>query len=167
MDLWRVAVRAFVAYVYLLVMTRASGKRVISQATPFDLMVSLIVGDLIDDALWAEVSMAKFGAAAGTIVLLELFVEMAAFRWRWFYRLVSGTPRVILRDGVEDRDALRREQLNEDDVAHLMRLDGFDDWSEIQLAIIERDHEASVIRCRGAEPATKADAEKARERRES
>lgn len=57
MDRGRIAVCALVAYVYLLVTTRASGKRVVSQATPFDLLVSLIIGDLIDAALWGEVSM--------------------------------------------------------------------------------------------------------------
>ncbi len=164
MDLWRIAVRALIAYAFLLTLTRASGKRVISQATPFDLLVSLIVGDLIDDLLWAEVSLAKFAVAAGTIALLELFVEMICFRSRWFLRLVNGTPREVIRDGCEDRDALRREQLNEGDLAHLMRLDGFEHWKDVHLAFMERDHEISVIRYRSAEPATKAEAEKAKER---
>ena len=157
MDLWRIAVRAILAYVFLLTLTRASGKRVISQATPFDLLVSLIVGDLLDDLLWAEVTVAKFAVGAGTIVVLELIVELISFRSRWFYRLVNGTPTTVIRDGVEDRDALRREQLNEDELAHLLRLDGFDDWSEIQRAFMERDHEVSVIRYPSAEPATKAE----------
>lgn len=163
MDLGRIAVRALIAYVYLLVTTRASGKRVVSQATPFDLLVSLILGDLIDDALWGEVSLAKLAAAAGTICLCDLIVKFAAHHSDAFLRLVDGHPTPVLRDGVEDRDALRREQLNEDDLAHLLRLQGVDDRKDVHLALVECDHELSVIRRPGAEPAQKKDAERVKE----
>jgi len=158
MELWRIAVRAVVAYFYLFAVTRASGKSTISQATPFDFIVSLIIGDVIDDALWAEVSIAKFGAAAGSIVLCDLAVKMAVFRSRTLFRLVNGDPRVVLRDGAEDRDALRSEQLNEDDLEHLLREKGIDRrrWKDIHRALMELDHELSVIPIPAAEPATKA-----------
>ena len=96
MDLWRIAVRAIVAYVYLNATARVSGKRVVSQSTPFDFVVALILGDLIDDALWAEVSMAKFGVAVSTIFLCDLFVKFVACRWDWFLHLVNDTPTVVL-----------------------------------------------------------------------
>lgn len=165
MDLGRIAVRVLVAYIYLLATTRASGKRVISQATPFDLLVSLIIGDLIDDAIWADVSIAKFGAAAGAIFLCDLAVKLVAQRWDAFHHLVNGSPVVVLRDGIEDRDALRGEQLNEQDLAHLLRLQGIDDWKDVHVAFVERDHEVSAIRQPGAEPAQKKDAPRVMELR--
>lgn len=160
MDLWRIAVRALAAYVYLLVTTRAGGKRVVGQATPFDFVVSLIVGDLVDDFFWAEVSMAKFGAAVGTIFFCDALVKLGAFHSTRFLHIVNGRPRVVLRDGTVDGDELRREQLNETDLAHLLRLDGIsrDKWNDVHLATLERDHETSVILTPGAEPATKQDA---------
>ena len=163
MDLGRIAVRAIVAYVYLLVMTRASGKRVIGQATPFDFVTALIVGDLIDDALWAEVSIAKFGAAAGSIFFCEAFVSLAALRWRRFHHLVNGTVRVVLRNGRADHDALRREQLSDADLDHLLRVDGIDKHSEVKIGAIEVDHELSVIRKPEEEPATRRDAKRVKE----
>jgi len=158
MELWRIAVRAVSAYLYLLVLTRTSGKSTVSQATPFDFVVSLILGDLIDDALWAEVSIAKFGVAAGSIVFCDLAVKLAAFRSRSFFRLVSGDPRVVLRDGIEDGAALSREQLNEGDLEHLLRLDSIDreHWQDVHVGMLELDHELSVILTPGAEPATKS-----------
>ncbi len=163
MDLWRIAVRVLIVYVYLLFTTRASGKRVVSQATPFDLVVSLIVGDLIDNALWAEVSVAQFSAAAGSILFADILVMMAAFRSPRFYRLVNGVPRVVLRNGRTDHDALRREQLNDDDLDHLLRLDGIDRRKDVKLATIELDHEAAAILRPEEEPATRADAERVKE----
>lgn len=163
MDLWRIAIRALVAYVYLMVTTRSSGKRVISQATPFDFVVSLIIGDLIDDLMWAEVSLPKFGAAVSSIFLCDAVVKIGAFHSTPFMHLVNGIPRVILRDGVKDQKALRREQLNELDLAHLLRLDGIDrdKWDDVHLGLLERDHQASVVLKPGAEPAKQKDARRA------
>ncbi len=158
MDLGRIAVRALVTYLYLLATTRTSGKRAVSQATPFDLLVSLIIGDLIDDAIWAEISMPRFAAAAGTIVACDLVVKFFAGRSDRFQHLVSGSPAAVLRDGVEDGHALRREQLNEGDLGHLLRLQGIDDWKDVHVAFVERDHEVSAIRQPGAEPAQQKDA---------
>ncbi len=165
MDLWRIAVRALAAYIYLAVTTRASGKRVISQATPFDFVVSLIVGDLIDDCIWAEVSVAKFGAAASSIFFCDAVVKLLSFHSPRFLHVVNGRPRVVLREGVEDRNELRKEQLNELDLEHLLRLDGLDrdKWKDARMAVLERDHETSLILTPGAEPATKQDAVRAME----
>lgn len=163
MDLWRIAVRALVAYLYLLLTTRASGKRVVGQATPFDLVVSLLIGDLVDDVLWGEVSVSKFGAAAASIFVCDAIVTMAAQRSAAFLRLVEGTPAVVVRDGQIDHRALASEQMSEVDLAHLLRLDGIDDRGEVHKAFVERDHELSVLRSRAAEPAQKQDAPRAAE----
>src|SRR5689334_1828900 len=157
MDVARIAVRCIGAFIYLLTMTRLSGKRVVSQATPFDFVVALIVGDCIDDALWAEVSMAKFAVGAGSIFVLDAIVKVVAFHWPAFHRFVNGTPTVVVRDGYELGDELRKEQLNEGDVAHLLRREGFDDWADVHLAVLDRDHEISVILKPEAEPLTKGD----------
>ena len=166
MDPWQIAVRALAAYVYLLVTTRASGKRVISQATPFDFVVALIVGDLIDDAIWAEVSMAKFAGAAASIFLCDAIVKISSFHSTRLLHLFNGVPRVMLRDGSEDRRALRREQLSEDDLEHLLRLDGIEreKWGDVHLAVLERDHETSLVLRPGAEPAQRQDAPYVKER---
>jgi uncharacterized membrane protein YcaP (DUF421 family) len=159
MDPWQIAVRALVAYIYLLATTRATGKRIVSQATPFDFVIALIIGDLIDDAIWAEVSMAKFGAAVAAIVFCDAVVRISAFHSTRVLHLVNGRPRLILRNGVKDGRELRREQLSEEDLQHLLRLDGIDrdKWGDVRLAVLERDHETSLILTPGAEPAQKKD----------
>jgi uncharacterized membrane protein YcaP (DUF421 family) len=156
-TLGRIAVRAIVAYIYLLVMTRCGGKRAVSQATPFDLLVALILGDLIDDALWAEVSMAKFAGGVGSVMLCDAITKLGAFHWLPFFHLVNGRPDVLLRDGREDRDELRGQQLNEQDLAHLLRQKDVTDRNDVHLGILEHGAELSVIRNPGQEPATKED----------
>jgi uncharacterized membrane protein YcaP (DUF421 family) len=157
MSLGQIAVRALVAYLYLLFIARISGKRVISQATPFDFIVALILGDLIDDALWAEVSIARFAGAVGSIMLCDALTKLGAFHSIGFFHLVNGWSHAVLRDGKEDGDELRRQQLNESDLAHLLRAKGIEDWNEVHIALLERGAELSVIRKPEHEPATKKD----------
>ena len=165
MDPLRIAVRAFAAYAFLLGLVRASGKRSIAQATPFDFLIALILGDLIDDAVWAEVSYSRFIVACGTLGLTDILIKIAAFHSPAFFRLVHGSPTLALCDGVEDRQALRREQMNQGDVEHLLRLDGIEKekWDEVRVAYLERDHAMSLLKKPENEPVQKKDAEALKE----
>jgi uncharacterized membrane protein YcaP (DUF421 family) len=80
MDPWRLAVRCLVTYFLLLVLVRVTGKRAVAHSRPVDLVVFLLIGDLIDDALWAEVPFSQFMVAASTIALTTLGLERAEAR---------------------------------------------------------------------------------------
>jgi uncharacterized membrane protein YcaP (DUF421 family) len=67
-----------VAYLFLLVLLRLAGKRSIRSGSPFDFVLALTIGDLIDDAVWAEVPVAQFVVAATTLVLTKLLMAWRA-----------------------------------------------------------------------------------------
>jgi uncharacterized membrane protein YcaP (DUF421 family) len=157
MDLVRIGIRALLAYLYLLIAARASGKRAVAEATPFDFVLALIMGDLIDDALWAEVSFAKFAAGTGALFVLDVMARMMESRSDAIYRLLNGQPSVLLANGRKKADGLRREQLNDDDLAHLLRREGIDRRSEVRLAVLELDSQLSVIKNHENEPLTSAE----------
>ena len=77
MDPFRIVIRVVFAYVVLLIMVRLSGKRLIRHASPFDFTLSLILGDMVDDLLWAEVDASVFVIAAGVLVLIHVSLELA------------------------------------------------------------------------------------------
>ena len=72
MDPFRVAVRCLIAYAFLLTLLRLAGKRTVRDGTAFEFVLALVVGDLIDDAIWAEVPVAQFAIAAATLTIAEL-----------------------------------------------------------------------------------------------
>jgi uncharacterized membrane protein YcaP (DUF421 family) len=61
---------------FLLTLLRLAGKRTIQQSRPFDLVLALVMGDLVDDAIWADVALAKFVVAAGMLVLTKLALTL-------------------------------------------------------------------------------------------
>jgi uncharacterized membrane protein YcaP (DUF421 family) len=80
MDPFRIGIRAALAYIFLLALLRLAGKATIYQGTPFDFVLALVLGDIVDDALWSEVPMAQFVVAATSLVLMKLAVS---FRTRY------------------------------------------------------------------------------------
>jgi uncharacterized membrane protein YcaP (DUF421 family) len=80
MDPLRIAVRAVFVFVVMLALVRASGKRTVKQGSPFDFTVALILGDMFDDAIWAEVPLSQFVAACVALVGMHVLMDMARFR---------------------------------------------------------------------------------------
>jgi uncharacterized membrane protein YcaP (DUF421 family) len=164
-ELERIALRVLFAYVLLHQLLRYAGKRAISSGqgagrpTGIDFLLTLIVGDLIDDLLWAEVPAAEFVAAAGTLVLLHVAVAGVRYATPVAWRLIEGAPRQVLRDGEPLRPAMRRERLNEKALAAMLRGTGLDRgrWGEVRAAYLENTGMLGVLRRPSAKPATRAD----------
>jgi uncharacterized membrane protein YcaP (DUF421 family) len=80
MDPLRIVVRVVFAYLVVLVFLRLTGKRAVKHASPFDFVVALILGDLIDDALWAEVNASTFVVASGALFFVHTAFALARYR---------------------------------------------------------------------------------------
>jgi uncharacterized membrane protein YcaP (DUF421 family) len=79
-DPLRIAVRALVGYVALLSLVRLSGKRTLKHGSAFSFTMALILGDMVDDLLWAEIGITQFVVASGTIVLMQTLADLTRFR---------------------------------------------------------------------------------------
>lgn len=80
MDPLRIAVRILLVYVVLRVFVRISGKRAVKHASPFDFTVSLIIGDMMDDAIWAEVGASAFAVGVGVLMITHIVFDYVRFR---------------------------------------------------------------------------------------
>ena len=78
MELEKIGIRAAAAFVVLLLLLRLSGKRSIAQGSMLDFVVALILGDLIDDAIWADVPMSQFVIGASSLLVLHLGAGVAS-----------------------------------------------------------------------------------------
>jgi uncharacterized membrane protein YcaP (DUF421 family) len=160
MELERIAVRAMIVYVILLGLIRVSGKRTLAQATPFDFVLTLILGDLIDDALWAEVPLARFVVAVVALTVTHVLVAWASSRSEALDRLIEGESTAVMEDGDPLRAGRRRERMSEKALACEVRHAGIDheDWPEVRAAHVECSGTVSVLRHEWARPAQKKDA---------
>lgn len=80
LDPLRLVVRVLIAYFVIFALLRLTGKTTVRHATPFDFVIALILGDLVDDALWAEVPMSVFLVASGSLFLVHFACDVARYR---------------------------------------------------------------------------------------
>jgi uncharacterized membrane protein YcaP (DUF421 family) len=174
MELARIAVRTVFAYLVLHQFFRHAGKRTVTSAgssgnrSGIDLMVALIVGDLIDDMLWAEVSAGQFVTAAGTLVLVHVALAYLRYRSHLVWRVAEGLPRRVLELGAPVPTGMRSERLNPKALASLLRMRGIDSgrWPEVRAAYVENNGPLSVLLAQWARPATRGDRHRVRGTRE-
>jgi uncharacterized membrane protein YcaP (DUF421 family) len=166
-----VAVRALVAYIFLLALLRVSGKRLLSEATGIQFVLAIMIGDLVDDAMFATVPFAQLIVAAGTLAVLQLTIAILAMLDLRVWRVIEGEPPLVLQNGIPRRDAMRHERMNRKEIASLLRLAGISAarWAEIKRARIEEEGILGVVFHDWAKPAQRNDAEwvRARMRRHS
>lgn len=84
--------RVVFAYVVLLTFVRLSAHRTIKHGPAFDFTVALIMGDLIDDAIWGEVAAAQFVVAAGVLFAVHTVCEVLRSRGRNSSSLFKVAP---------------------------------------------------------------------------
>ena len=80
MDPLRIITRVAVAYVVLLALMRLTGKRTVAHSSPFDFTVALIFGDLVDNAIWAEVAISQFLVAVTSLTMVHLVFDVWRYR---------------------------------------------------------------------------------------
>ena len=167
-ELLLTAARTVAVYLLVLVVIRALGKRTVGNFAAFDLLVALMIGEVVDEICYGDVSFLQ-----GTIVIVVVGGMHAGNAWlsargRGMDKLLEGEPTPIIRDGELLAAGMRKERMNVRDVMAHLRLRGIRDLREVRLAAVEDDGEISVLLQEWAEPAKRADVDRdaARQRKE-
>jgi uncharacterized membrane protein YcaP (DUF421 family) len=79
-DLLRIVVRIVFTWLALQTFVRVSGKRTVRQATPFDFTLSMVLGDMMDDFIWAEVAASQFVIAVAMLFTAQIAVSLLIYR---------------------------------------------------------------------------------------
>lgn len=140
-------VRASVVFWMLWLLLRASGKRELAEMTPFELILLMVMGDLIQQGVTQEdMSVTGAALAVSTMMLWTIALSYATFRWPRAGRVLESTPAIVVRHGVIDHRMLRLHRLRHDDVLDEARNAGIADLFEVRFAILEADGKLSFIR---------------------
>jgi uncharacterized membrane protein YcaP (DUF421 family) len=156
-ELLVTALRAGAVYALMLVVIRLSGKRAIGNFSAFDLLVALMLGEVVDEIIYGDVTFAQGAVAIVTVAALQYANSWMSYWDHGMDRILEGSPSVVVRNGRLERDGMRKERMNEKDVMAELRLRGVADVHEVKLATIENDGQVSVIREDWAEPLQKRD----------
>lgn len=162
------AARGLFVYVLMLIVIRILGKRTVGNFTAFDLLVALMLGEVVDEIIYGDVTMTQ-----GVVAILVIAAAKYVTAWLSYFdhginKWIEGQPREVVKHGKLQRDAMRHELVNDLEVYAALRLNGISDIREVKSATMEVDGQISVVREDWAEALQKGDvlseAQRAREK---
>ena len=156
-ELLLTAVRATFVYFYLLIIVRILGKREIGATSAFDLLVALMLGDVVDEVIYGDVTIAEGAVAMAVIGAWHIINAFASFKSKIIDKLTGAPPTVLIKEGHIQRNELARERLNEEELFAELRLNGIDDVKEVKQATLEPNGQVSVLKEEWAKPIQKQD----------
>lgn len=139
--------RGAAIYLVLFLLFRIFGKRTLSQVTPFDFVLLLVVGEATQQALLGEdFSVTQAFLVIATLLLLERGWDLLVWRYPKFRGVAESRPLVLMSDGKLDRGAMRRAQVTEDDILQAARTNhGLEGMSNIKHVVLETSRGLSII----------------------
>jgi uncharacterized membrane protein YcaP (DUF421 family) len=142
-----VVIRATVIFFALYLLVRLLGKRELAQLTPFELIVLVVTGDLIQQGVTHnDFSLAGAILAVATFAFWASVLSWVTYLSRRAELFLDGQPRVIVRDGRILRENLRHDRLTEAEIQSEMRLAGIAHVRDVAWAILERTGKMSFIK---------------------
>ena len=142
-----IVVRASIIFFFLLLLTRGMKKRSLTNMAPFEMLLLVTLGDIVQQGVTQE-DMSLTGAvlAVSTFAFWITVLTWATWRWRRVGKLVDGVPMVIVRDGVPIDEVLATERLPLDELHEAARQEGIADLAEVRFAILEPSGRISFIK---------------------
>ena len=143
----QISFRGVVVFVAALAIVRCGDRRFLSQKTAFDAVLGFILASMLARAV--NGTAAFFPTLGGGFVLVVLHRVLAYWsrRSHALGLLIKGRSDVIVRDGILDEMAARRNRLSEHDVLEDLRLNGnIAETRDVVLAVLERNGHISVVR---------------------
>jgi len=138
--------RATVIFIALYLLVRLMGKRELGQMTPFELIVLVVIGDLIQQGVTQnDFSLTGAIIAISTIAFWALVMSWLSYLSPWAEHLLEGEPRVVIRDGELLETNLRRNRLTRSEIESEMRLAGIARMEDVAWAILEPRGKISFI----------------------
>jgi len=144
MDL---VLRAAVGFFFVLFLTRVVGRRELSTLEPFDLIMLVMIGDLVQQGITQnDFSVTGLMLVAGTVTILTVAVSYGGFKFPWLRPLLEGDPVIVLQDGKPIERNLRRNRITVDELAAAARQqEGIGSLDEVEWAVLETSGAISFI----------------------
>jgi uncharacterized membrane protein YcaP (DUF421 family) len=141
-----IVIRAAAVFLLLFLITRVMGRRELGEMEPFDLILLVVLGDLIQQGVTqSDASFTGAVLAVATLTLLTVAVSYLSFRFRRLRPLLDGRPVMLIHDGVPIEANLRRERITLDELRSQARLQQIARLEDVRVAVLETGGQISFI----------------------
>lgn len=153
-----VLIRAVILYVVITFSLRLMGKRQLGELQPSELVVTILISNIaaipVEDS---SMPMIMGIVPILTLVCLDVIMSGIMMKSAKFRKLMIGSPRVIISEGMILQREMRRLRYTVDDLVEAMREQQIFDITEIHYAIVETTGKINFLKKKDFQNAEKQD----------
>jgi uncharacterized membrane protein YcaP (DUF421 family) len=141
-----IVIRALVAFCFVFLLTRVVGRRELSSLEPFDLIMLVMLGDLVQQGVTQnDFSITGLVLAGGTIAILTVFVSVLSFFVPRLRPVLDGEPVILVDDGRVIERNTRVNRITEGELAAAARSQQVAKIEDVRWAVLETSGKISII----------------------
>lgn len=142
----RVLIIAAVAYITLIFLLQASGKRTLAKMTAFDFIVTVAIGSILANIILSKNTVIMEGMTAFVVLIgAQYFISAFSMRSRTFERMVKPDPTLLLYRGHLLGEAMQSERITEADILFAIRQRGLASMEDAEAVVLEADGSLNVV----------------------
>lgn len=141
-----ITIRTILLYMLIVFSLRLMGKKQLGELQPSELVTTILISNIATLALEDSSTPMLMGVVPILmIVCLDVIMSGIMLKSRKIRKIISGTPKVIISDGIIDQALLKNLRYTIDDVAEAMHEQGIFDISQVQYAIVETNGKINFL----------------------
>lgn len=149
-DSWESVVRTclitVMAYILLIVLLRASGKRTLSKMNAFDFIVTIALGSTLATVILNKnVALIDGVLSFSLLIGLQYLITWLSARYKKISSLVKSTPALLVYKGVMLREIMLKERIDEDEIKAIIRSKGLSSMQDADAVVLETDGSLTVM----------------------
>lgn len=150
-----ILLRTIIVFICLLLAMRLMGKRQLSELEVSELIIAVLISDIASLPL-QDVGIPLINALFPILALLccELLISGITLQSTRFREFVFGQPSILIRNGIIDQNAMRKNRFSPDELAEALRANSVTDITKVRYAILETDGDINVILAASAQALT-------------
>ncbi len=153
-----VLIRSLILYIIVIFGVRLMGKRQLGELQPSELVITILISNIATLPLEDPDIPLMIGVLPIlALVCYEVIMSWVTLKWMGMRRLISGRPKILIRDGKIEQKTMQELRLSVDDVMTSLRGNQIFDISQVQFAIMETTGTISVYPKPAFQPLTQGD----------
>ncbi|CAM3373210.1 hypothetical protein PALA111701_05900 [Paenibacillus lactis] len=159
MPQWlEIILRTLCAVIVLFLLTKALGKRQVTQLSFFEYLTGITIGSLAAYiSLDLEANWYLGLIALGVWVLCSLLIEYSQMKSKKVRDFIDFKATVLIKDGKVLEDNMKKERLTSDDLMQQLRKKDIFQIADVEFAIMESSGDITVLQKRDTLPVTPKD----------
>ncbi len=147
--------RTIFLYCLIVFGLRFMGKRQLGELQPADFVITILISNIASVPIEnTHVPLISGIFPILALICLEIFASDISLKFRSVRKLISGNPRILIRDGQIDQKEMKNLRFSLDDLMEELRSMNIFDIRDVSFAVVETNGKLSVYQRAAVQPAT-------------